>query len=150
MTQENTRVPFHFNAGTVQVPHNWRDVSMLILHSPDDHNGSSFTLARDTLPWGLDFPQFAEREITALSQQLKNYQLIAQENGRLNGGDTLTAEFTWDSPQGPLHQLMMLLNLPQQVLILTGTCNGAMTPAQREQMLAIMTSFQPRRDDNAQ
>ncbi|TNH41583.1 DcrB-related protein [Photorhabdus luminescens] len=150
MTQENTRVPFHFNAGTVQVPHDWRDVSMLILSSPDDHHGSSFTLARDTLPWGLDFPQFAGREITALSQQLKNYQLIAQENGQLNGGDTLTAEFTWDSPQGPLHQLMMLLNLPQQVLILTGTCNGAMTPAQREQMLAIMTSFQPRRDDNAQ
>ncbi|MCW7764660.1 DcrB-related protein, partial [Photorhabdus luminescens] len=67
MTQENTRVPFHFNAGTVQVPHNWRDVSMLILSSPDDHNGSSFTLSRDTLPWGLDFPQFAGREITALS-----------------------------------------------------------------------------------
>ncbi|OCA52369.1 DUF1795 domain-containing protein [Photorhabdus namnaonensis] len=144
MTQENTLIPFHFNAGTLNVPRDWRDVSMLVLTSPDDHNGSSFTLSRDTLPWGLDFPQFAEREITSLSQQLKDWQLIAQEPGRLNGRDTLTAEFTWSAPQGPLHQLMMMLNLPHQVLILTGTCNGAMTPAQREQMLAIMTSFQAR------
>ncbi len=150
MTQENTFIPFHFNAGTLNVPRDWRDVSMLVLTSPDDHNGSSFTLSRDTLPWGLDFPQFAGREINALSQQLKDWQLIAQEPGQLNGGDTLTAEFTWSAPQGPLHQLMMMLNLPHQVLILTGTCNGAMTPAQREQMLAIMTSFQPRRDDNPQ
>ncbi|MEQ2019345.1 DUF1795 domain-containing protein [Photorhabdus bodei] len=144
MTQENTLIPFHFNAGTLNVPRDWRDVSMLVLTSADDNNGSSFTLSRDTLPWGLDFPQFAEREITSLSQQLKDWQLIAQEPGQLNGGDTLTAEFTWDSPQGPLHQLMMMLSLPHQVLILTGTCNGAMTPAQRAQMLAIMTSFQAR------
>ncbi|NDL05933.1 DcrB-related protein, partial [Photorhabdus bodei] len=77
MTQENTLIPFHFNAGTLNVPRDWRDVSMLVLTSPEDHNGSSLTLSRDTLPWGLDFPQFAEREITSLSQQLKDWQLIA-------------------------------------------------------------------------
>ncbi|MGV8005286.1 DcrB-related protein [Photorhabdus temperata subsp. temperata] len=147
MTQKTPLVPFHFNAGSVNVPHDWQDVSILVLSSPDDKNGSSFTLSRDTLPWGLDFIAFAEREITALSQQLKNYQLISQENGPLEGRETVTSEFTWHSPQGPLHQLMRLLHLPQQVLIFTGTCSGSMTEIQREQMLAMMTSFQPRSDD---
>ncbi|MGV7959570.1 DcrB-related protein [Photorhabdus tasmaniensis] len=148
MTQETRFIPFHFNAGTVKMPHDWQDASILVLSSPDDHNGSSFTLSRDTLPWGLDFTQFVEREIHALSQQLKNYQVLAQETGELNGMTTVTAEFTWSSPQGPLHQLMMLLHLPEQILILTGTCSGAMTPVQREQISAMMTSFQPRPQDS--
>ncbi|WP_350306611.1 DcrB-related protein [Photorhabdus viridis] len=148
MTQETRFIPFHFNAGTVNVPHDWQDVSLLVLNSPDDHHGSSFTLSRDTLPWGLDFIPFAEREIRSLSQKLKNYQAIAQETGELNGMTTVTAEFTWTSPQGPLHQLMRLLHLPAQILILTGTCSGAMTQAQREQMMTMMTSFQPRLHDS--
>ncbi|WP_231398273.1 DcrB-related protein [Photorhabdus temperata] len=132
----------------MNVPHDWQDVSLLVLSSPDDHNGSSFTLSRDTLPWGLDFTQFAEREIHSLSQKLKNYQAIAQETGELNGMTTITSEFTWTSPQGPLHQLMTMLHLPAQILILTGTCAGAMTPVQREQMRTMMTSFQPRPHDS--
>ncbi|OCQ51757.1 hypothetical protein Ppb6_02870 [Photorhabdus australis subsp. thailandensis] len=147
MAQDNLLVPFHFNAGAVMVPRDWQDVSILVLNSPDDKNGSSFTLSRDTLPWGLGFMQFAQREITSLSQQLKNYQAISQESGQLNGWETVTLEFTWSSPQGPIHQVMMLLNLPEQVLIFTGTCNGNMTSVQREHMLAMMTSFQPRIDD---
>ncbi|WP_445495995.1 DcrB-related protein [Photorhabdus sp. SF281] len=147
MTQKTSLVPFHFNAGSVKVPHDWQDVSMLVLSSPNDKNGSSFTLSRDTLPWGLDFIPFAEREITALSQQLKNYQLISQENGQLEGRETVTSEFTWDSPHGTLHQLMLLLHLPEQVLIFTGTCSGRMTEIQRAQMHAMITSFQPRPGD---
>ncbi|WP_434525435.1 DcrB-related protein [Photorhabdus asymbiotica] len=147
MAQDNPLVPFHFNAGSVMVPRDWQDVSILVLNSPDDKNGSSFTLSRDILPWGLDFAQFAQREIISLSQQLKNYQMVSQESGQLNGWETVTLEFAWSSPQGPIHQVMMLLNLPEQVLIFTGTCNGEMTSVQREKMLAMMTSFQPRIDD---
>ncbi len=84
MVQNNPFVPFHFNAGSVMVPRDWQDVSILVLNSPDDKNGSSFTLSRDTLPWGLDFAQFAQWEITSLSQQLKNYQMLSQESGQLN------------------------------------------------------------------
>ncbi|MCC8460318.1 hypothetical protein CE143_01495 [Photorhabdus luminescens] len=51
MTQKKTCIPFHFNAGTINVPHDWRDVSMLVFTSPDDHNGSSFTL-----PWASTSP----------------------------------------------------------------------------------------------
>ncbi|WP_281422299.1 hypothetical protein [Photorhabdus caribbeanensis] len=38
MTQENTLIPFHFNVSNISMPHDWRDVSMLVLTS---HNGSS-------------------------------------------------------------------------------------------------------------
>ncbi|BET95269.1 DcrB-related protein [Xenorhabdus taiwanensis] len=143
--------PFHFNAGTLMLPSSWQDASILVLNSPDEKNGTSFTISRDDLPWGLAFSQFAEREMTTISKQLKDYTAIAHESGELNGFETETFEFRWRAPNGAVHQLMMMLNTPTQVLIFTGTCQGDMTPAQREQMQTMMATFQLRGEqkDNA-
>ncbi|MDC9598105.1 DUF1795 domain-containing protein [Xenorhabdus anantnagensis] len=136
--------PFHFNAGIIMLPASWQDASILVLNSPDEKSGTSFTISRDNLPWGLAFRQFAEREMTGISKQLKDYDAIAHESGELNGFETETFEFRWRAPSSTVHQLMMMLNAPRQVLIFTGTCQGEMTPAQREQMQAMMATFQLR------
>ncbi|WP_255523199.1 DcrB-related protein [Xenorhabdus sp. PB62.4] len=133
------------------LPSSWQDASILVLNSPDEKNGTSFTISRDNLPWGLAFSQFAEREMTAIARQLKDYEAITHESGELNGFDTETFEFRWRAPSGPVHQLMRLLNTPGHVLIFTGTCQGEMTVAQREQMQTMMTTFRLRDEpkDNA-
>ncbi|PHM64366.1 hypothetical protein Xsto_03022 [Xenorhabdus stockiae] len=151
MNNQLDLTPFHFNQGTIMLPASWQDASILVLNSTDEKNGTSFTLSRDNLPWGLAFSQFAEREMTAISKQLKDYEAIAHESGELNGFETETFEFRWRAPSGPVHQLMMLLNTPKQVLIFTGTCQGEMTAAQREQMQTMMATFRLRDElkDNA-
>ncbi|MBD2782763.1 DUF1795 domain-containing protein [Xenorhabdus sp. 42] len=144
MTNTLDLTPFHFNQGVIMLPASWQDASILVLNSQDEKNGTSFTISRDNLPWGLAFSQFAEREMTAIGKQLKDYETIAHESGELNNFQTETFEFRWRAPSGPVHQLMMMLNLPEHVLIFTGTCQGEMTTTQREQMLTMMATFQPR------
>ncbi|PHM33477.1 hypothetical protein Xmau_04525 [Xenorhabdus mauleonii] len=144
MTDKLNLSPFHFNAGTLMLPASWQDASILVLNSADEKNGTSFTISRDNLPWGLAFSQFAEREMTAIGKQLKDYEAIAHESGELNGFETETFEFRWRAPSGVVHQLMMMLNSPKEVLIFTGTCQGEMTPVQREQIQAMMGTFQLR------
>ncbi|MGJ0638721.1 DcrB-related protein [Xenorhabdus bovienii] len=144
MTDKLDLSAFHFNAGTIKLPASWQDSSILVLNSPDDKNGTSFTISRDSLPWGLAFNQFAEREMTAIGKQLKDYEVLAHEAGELNGHETETFEFRWRAPSGPVHQLMMMLNAPGQVLIFTGTCQGEMTGVQKVQMQTMMATFQLR------
>ncbi|MBD1228113.1 DUF1795 domain-containing protein [Xenorhabdus griffiniae] len=151
MNNQLDLTPFHFNQGTIMLPASWQDASILVLNSTDEKNGTSFTISRDNLPWGLTFSQFAEREMTAIGKQLKDYEAIAHESGALNGFETETFEFRWRAPNGTVHQLMMMLNAPRDVLIFTGSCQGAMTPAQREQMQTMMATFRLRGEqkDNA-
>ncbi len=144
MNNQPDLAPFHFNQGTIMLPASWQDASILVLNSPDEKNGTSFTISRDNLPWGLAFSQYAEREMTAIGKQLKDYEAVTHESGELNGFETETFEFRWRSPNGVVHQLMMMLNAPTQVLIFTGTCQGEMTDVQRAQMQAMMMTFKLR------
>ncbi|MGJ0626029.1 DcrB-related protein [Xenorhabdus bovienii] len=144
MNNQLDLAPFHFNQGSITLPASWQDASILVLSSTDEKNSASFTISRDNLPWGLAFSQFAEREMTAIGKQLKDYKAIARESGELNDFETETFEFRWRAPNGTVHQLMMMLNTPTQVLIFTGTCQGEMTDVQRAQMQAMMMTFKLR------
>lgn len=145
MLNPNELSLFQFNEGAIELPTAWRDLSVLVLSAADnDQSGISFTISRDVIPWGMSFSQFAEREIISLSKQLKSYQQINQANGALNSRDTTTSEFSWSSPQGPIHQLMMLLDVNPKVLVFTATVPGGMTDEQRQQISVLMSTFQLR------
>jgi len=145
MTASDELSVFQFNEGTIELPVAWKDLSVQVLSAADtDRSGISFTISRDVIPWGMSFSQFAEREIASLSKQLRDYQQLNQENGVHNAQDTVTSEFSWSSPQGPIHQLMMLLDLNPKVLVFTATIPGNMTDGQRQQVGMLMSTFQLR------
>ncbi|MFT2797497.1 DcrB-related protein [Serratia sp. N21D137] len=151
MSNPNELSLFQFNEGAIKLPTAWKDLSVLVLSAADnDQSGISFTISRDVIPWGMSFSQFAEREISSLSKQLKNYQQINQENGVLDSRDTATSEFSWSSPQGPIHQLMMLLDVTPKVLVFTATIPGDMTDEQRQQITTLMSTFQLRESATAE
>lgn len=145
MSDPDQLAPFHFNEGFLQLPVTWRDLTLSVLSAADnDSSGTSFTVSRDMIPWGMTFAQFAEREISSIASQLKDYQPVGQENGVLDNRDTVTSEFIWSSPQGKIHQLMLLLDLAPKVLIFTGTVPGSMRAEQRDQLSALMKTFRLR------
>ncbi len=139
MANEYDVTPFHFNEGTLQLPVQWKDISVIVLSAAeDDKSGISFTISRDTLPWGLTFIQFAENEIESIAHQLKEYKEISRETGKLQRRDTVTSEFSWVSPQGAIHQLMMILDLAPKTLIFTATVPGVMDARQRKMLNGFM------------
>ncbi|WP_054179704.1 DcrB-related protein [Trabulsiella odontotermitis] len=134
--------PYHFNEGSLQIPAEWKDISIIVLSaSSNDQSGISFTVSRDLIPWGMEFTAFAEREITSLSRQLKDYREHSREPGELAGRSTVTSEFSWTSPQGTIHQLMTILELAPGVLVLTATVPGEMTPELKVRLTQLIQSF---------
>lgn len=140
--------PFHFNEGTLQLPASWKDLSVLVLSAADnDSSGISFTISRDIIPWGMKFQDFAAREIASLSRQLKDYAELSRETGELLEKETVTAEFSWTSPQGKIHQLMTVLDLAPKALILTATVPGAMNEEQKVMLQELIHSLTLRKKE---
>lgn len=151
MTNTEKLTSFQFNEGVISLPAVWKDLSVLVLSAADnDQSGVSFTISKDVIPWGMTFKQFADREIFSLSKQLKDYQQINQDSGELNARDIAVSEFNWSSPQGQIHQLMMLLDLNPKVLVFTATVPGKMTDEQRQHLEELMRTFRLREPAKAQ
>lgn len=136
---------YYFDEGSLELPEKWRDMTVNVLTSSlDETVGLSFTISRDTPPWGMGFNEFAEREIDSLSRQLTRYELIHKETGEIKKHQTVTAEFCWSSEQGRIHQLMTLVNTSPRVLILTATMVGELTVQQKKHINTILQTLQIR------
>lgn len=136
---------YYFNEGSLELPEAWRDMTVNVLTSSlDETVGLSFTLSRDTPPWGMGFHEFSDREIDSLSRQLNHYQLLGKHAGEVNHHPSVTAEFCWSSEQGRIHQLMTLVDIAPRVLILTATMVGELTPQQKEHITATVQTLQIR------
>lgn len=133
---------YHFNEGTLELPEEWKDITVNVLTSSmDNTQGMSFTLSRDTLPWGMTLSEFTDREMTTLSKQLKEFKKIRQEDNLLTHFESITCEFTWRSSQGVIHQLMTLVNIPEKVLILTATMEGLLSPHQQQLIMSHLQTL---------
>lgn len=133
---------YHFNEGTIDLPNEWKDVTINVLStSKDDAGGLSFTISRDTPPWGMAFKEFAEREIKLLGTQLKKFNEVERVLDPLENYESVSSEFTWDSTQGSIHQLMFFVNAAKNVLILTATMPKTLSENQKTMVLSMLKTL---------
>ncbi|MTD29426.1 DcrB-related protein [Erwinia sorbitola] len=133
---------YHFNEGTIDLPDEWKDVTINVLStSENDAGGLSFTISRDTPPWGMAFREFAEREITLLSTQLKNFSEIERVRDPLDNYESVSCEFSWSSTQGNIHQLMFFVSAAKNVLILTATMPALLSESQKALILSLLNTL---------
>ncbi len=129
-----------FNEGKLNVDmEQWQDKSIMLLAND---SGQSISISRDFIPWGMTFIEFTEREIASIGKQLTDYQELSRENVKVSNFDCVLTEFKWRSPKGGIHQMTLLINYPNVVLMLTATCEGEMTEGQRSHLFTILSSFQ--------
>jgi len=142
---------YYFNEGSLAIPAQWQDKTVHILTTTSkEADGFSFTISRDEIPWGMTFAEFFERETSTLSRQLTNYQQIDQETGEIatlaTASSELTlatasSEFSWDSPEGTIHQYMTFVDSKPHVLIFTGTMVGMLSAQQKEKVKTILQTL---------
>lgn len=133
---------FAINEGTIQIPNAWKDESINVLTTAQGNGtGLSFTISRDTLPWGMAFESFAKKEIAAIASNLKDYQQLQLEPTQVDGREALLSEFSWSSAQGPIHQCMVLTAKEQRALIFTASMPGLISHEQKQQILALVETF---------
>ena len=132
---------FYFNEGTLDISSEWQDRSIILLSHPSQLN---ISISRDELPLGMTFSEFAEDLFKMVSRQLKGYEEIHRKPIKVDGYDAVMSEFKWDSPEGRLHQVSTVINLPIHPTIITVSSHKPLTGGQKEYLLKLVQSFKAR------
>jgi len=129
--------------GTLAIPPEWHNATVNIYTAqPPGARGVSVTVNRDRLPFGSSLHDYIEAQSKKLKGQLKDYQLLHQEQITLGQHPAYLFEFTWQSQDaGAVHQFLMTVADEQKVLNFAGTSAGKMSDSVRQQILAMLHSF---------
>lgn len=136
---------YHFNEGMIALPEEWQDVTINVLsEKKSEGSGLSFTIARDTPPWGMKFDEFAEQEIKRLQKQLPDFSEKERIELNINARDVKGAEFTWRSTHGKMHQIICFVDAVSIVLIFTATMQNELSAGQKETVLSLLQTLRLR------
>jgi len=135
---------YRMNEGTFDMPETWHDRSVHVFTAGSGPPYEmSFVIAKDEMKNTTDLSEFAEQRLDQIESQLKQFTLIEKRQIELGGVLALEAEFRWRSEHGTMHQRQVFFPMGKKVLVITATAPLEIKPHQREQIDALLTSFQP-------
>jgi hypothetical protein len=132
---------FYFNEGSLDIDNEWQDRSIILLSHPSN---LSISVARETMPLGMNFKEYAQKQLEQISQQLRDYTETNQTNIEVDGYETVLTEYMWFSPQGKMYQMSAIINLPIHPTIITTSSLSELTEGQRSYLLGLIQSFKAR------
>ena len=132
---------FYFNEGSLDIDNEWQDRSIILLSHPSN---LSISVARETMPLGMNFIEYAQKQLEQISQQLRDYTDTNQTNIEVDGYETVLTEYMWFSPQGKMYQMSAIINLPIHPTIITTSSLSELTEGQRSYLLGLIQSFKAR------
>ncbi|MDU8925662.1 DcrB-related protein [Pasteurellaceae bacterium LIM206] len=133
---------FYFNEGSLDISAEWQDRSIILLSHPSQFN---ISVTRDEIPLGMTFPEFAENQFKMVSRQLRGYKELHRKPTKVDGYEAVMSEFEWDSPEGRLHQISTLINLPVHPTVITLSSHNPLTENQKDVLLKLLYSFKARK-----
>ena len=132
---------FYFNEGSLDIDNEWQDRSIILLAHPSN---LSISVSREALPLGMNFEEYAKRQLEQVSQQLRDYSETNRTNIAVDGYETVLSEYMWFSPQGKMYQMSAIINLPIHPTIITTSSLSELTEGQRTYLLGLIQSFKAR------
>ncbi|MDE9446524.1 DUF1795 domain-containing protein [Xenorhabdus bovienii] len=134
-------LPYQMNEGTLTIPANWRDESMHVFVLPDD-SGVNLVINRTPVPMGTDTAAYYEQTLEQFSTHLPGYQEHQRLQMELSGEMAWRLDYQWKSPEGEMHQTVVLQIRGSQLLAFNLTSPHPFDEGQRHALLAVVTSFQ--------
>ena len=133
---------FVFNEGSLDIPKDWKDDTINMLSSTGD-GSSGFTLVvnRDHLPWGMTFQEYAGQEIDKAKETLAGFNELHNKSYTVGNREAHVVEYQWKSQQGRVHQIVVMVNLPEKILIFTASTSNKMSDGQKRHFEHIIKSF---------
>ncbi|CDH02523.1 DUF1795 domain-containing protein [Xenorhabdus bovienii] len=133
--------PYQMNEGTLTIPADWRDESMHVFVLPDD-SGVNLVINRTPVPMGMDAAAYYEQTLTQFVTHLPGYQEHQRLQIELSGEIAWRLDYHWQSPEGEMHQTVVLQIRGRQLLAFNLTSPQPFNAGQRDALLAVVTSFQ--------
>lgn len=134
---------YHMNEGVFAAPEGWRDESVNVFISPDD-SGINLTITRAAISQGVPPEETYEDTLKEFSAHLPGYKEVERRPIQLDGEPAYQLEYHWKSPEGPMHQLVVIHARGNQLVSFTFTSPGIMSHSQKASLLPIIMSFKPR------
>ncbi|MBI6547644.1 DUF1795 domain-containing protein [Xenorhabdus lircayensis] len=133
--------PYQMNEGTLTIPANWRDESMHVFVLPDD-SGINLVINRTPVPMGTDTVAYYEQTLEQFRTHLPGYQEHQRLEMTLSGKPAWRLDYQWQSPEGEMHQTVVLQIRGSQLLAFNLTSPQPFDEGQRDALLVVVTSFQ--------
>lgn len=134
---------YQFNEGAIAVPEGWRDESVNVFVCPDN-SGVNLTITRTPMGAGMQADDVYNDTVNEFPPNLPGYKEIAQLSITLNEQPARQLEYQWKSPEGLMHQVVVLLLKESNLISFTLTSPQHMSKKQVEALLSIIMTFQPR------
>lgn len=133
-------ITYRMNEGSIRVPENWRDDSMQVFTVPDD-SGINLVINRTPVPAGLDSDSYYAETLAQFQSSLPGFHELARATVTLDGEAAQTLEYRWQSPEGQMHQYVVMQIRQGLLLTFTVTAPKTLAASQRDYFQQIIQSF---------
>ncbi|ANI28417.1 hypothetical protein PL78_00985 [Yersinia entomophaga] len=136
-----THPAYLINEGTLAIPANWRDETMNVFIAPDD-SGINLVVSRMAVPVGLDNESYYAQVIEQFQTSLPGYKERSLTTVTLSEQPARLLEYFWKSPEGEMHQSVVMQVRGTKLLTFTITSPKVLAESQKTALLAIIYSYQ--------
>lgn len=131
---------YKFNEGNLIIPDDWRDESMNIFKAPVDA-GYNLVLSRERIPRSIDPQMHIEAQRKVIEENLMGFREHERRSLVLDGQECVWLDYSWQSPEGPMHQINVMRTVGDTLVSFTFTSPRRIIPAQRDLFRQILESY---------
>ncbi len=139
----NVNSMYTIEEGQLTIPDNWKDESVNVLTSSKDGKPAfSLVITRDDIAEGMNFEDYAKIEVINISANLPEFKMLEEQaNYQIDNQPAHRIEYSWQSAEGMLHQIVAFTAQGQRALVFTASAPDALTDSQKKQMEEMLQSF---------
>ncbi|PPE58206.1 hypothetical protein F157LOC_03227 [Pectobacterium brasiliense] len=130
---------YQMNEGTLAIPADWRDESLHVFVLPGD--AINLVVNRTPIDFGLTAETVYQQTLAQFAAHLKGYEERGVWTLTLDGQPAHGLEYTWRSPEGPMHQVVVMQLRGELLMTFTVTVAGELSAEQKTAMLAVVETF---------
>ncbi|MEH0873515.1 DUF1795 domain-containing protein [Pectobacterium cacticida] len=130
---------YQMNEGSLAIPAQWRDESLHVFVLPDDT--VNLVVNRTPTEPGQTPKTVYENTLEQFSAQLKGYKEIQSWELTLAGLPAPALEYTWQSPEGRMHQVVVMQVRGNLLLTFTITAADVLSETHKSELLAVIETF---------
>ncbi|AOR58291.1 DUF1795 domain-containing protein [Pectobacterium parmentieri] len=130
---------YQMNEGTLTLPAQWRDESLHVFVLPDET--TNLVVNRTPIEGSKTADEAYQDTLTQLSAQLKGYEERQAWTLMLDGQNAQAVEYTWQSPEGRMHQVVVMQVCGSLLLTFTITAADVLSDARKAELLAVIETF---------
>ena len=131
---------YPLNEGTLTIPDHWRDDSVNIF-TISQTEGTNLVISRQKVPLEASHADYLNQQVDSFDEGLERFKKINKHKVEVDGATGVSMEYTFHSPEGPMHQLTTMLIKGQLFVSMTFTHPGKMTDHHKKGFMSVIQQF---------